>query len=125
MATTLDSSRLVAVALLALAILLAVPLLLWGGGMTGTGAMGPGTMWGDGWMHGGQTGAVSGWWLLVGLVGRLLTLAVLVGLGYLGYRALTRDGGRDPALEELRSAYARGDIDDDEFERRRERLRED
>jgi putative membrane protein len=122
---TTDSSRLVAVALLALAVLLAVPLLLWGGGtMMGPGAMGPGAMWGDGWMHGGQAGTVSGWWLLVGLLGRLLTLAVLAGLGYLGYRALTRDRGRDPALEELRSAYARGDIDDDEFERRRDRLRE-
>jgi putative membrane protein len=30
--------------------------------------------------------------------------------------------GRDPAIEELRHAYARGDLTDEEYESRRERL---
>nr|WP_305080130.1 SHOCT domain-containing protein [Natronomonas sp. LN261] len=39
-------------------------------------------------------------------------------------------GGRagavtDPALEELRMAYARGDLSEEEFEERRERLRQE
>jgi putative membrane protein len=31
----------------------------------------------------------------------------------------------DPALEELRMAYARGDLSEEEFEERRERLRQE
>ncbi|AXG08118.1 SHOCT domain-containing protein [Haloplanus rubicundus] len=93
-----------------------------GGGMMGGGMMGGG-MWGG---HMWSDGGVSGWWLLVGLLGRVLTLLVVVGVGYLIYRALTEsDEGIDEAMDELRLAYARGDIDDEEYERRRKTLERD
>lgn len=64
-----------------------------------------------------------GWFGLFGIVPLLL----LVALVYLLYAGLTGGDGQtdDAALEELRAAYARGDLSDEEFERRRERLRED
>lgn len=82
-------------------------------------------MWG--WSHMADTGmwgAGGGSW--VWLVMWLVPLVVLGGLGYLLYRSLagTTDESGDPALEELRLAYARGDLSDEEFERRRQRLRE-
>ena len=112
-----------------LVLLLVAAVILWplltmglGGGMMGTGMMGGG-MWGG---HMWSDGGVSGWWLLVGLLGRVLSLLVVVGVGYLIYRALTEsDGGTDEAMDELRLAYARGDIDDEEYERRRETLERD
>jgi putative membrane protein len=112
-----------------LVLLLVAAVILWplltmglGGGMMGTGMMGGG-MWGG---HMWSDGGVSGWWLLVGLLGRVLTLLVVVGVGYLIYRALTEsDDGTDEAMAELRLAYARGDIDDEEYERRRETLERD
>ncbi|MFC6838399.1 SHOCT domain-containing protein [Halomarina ordinaria] len=57
----------------------------------------------------------------------LLVLLVLLTVGYVIYRGITGgdQSGRDPALEELRSAYARGDLTDEEFETRRQRLRRD
>lgn len=83
-------------------------------GMWGWGHMGDAGMWGG-----------AGWtWLLMWLT----VLAVVLGVGYLLYRGIQRTGGRseDAALEELRVAYARGDLTDEEFETRRERLqRED
>ena len=109
------------VVLLLVAALVLLPLLTMGlgGGMMGGGMMGGG-MWGG---HMWNDGGVSGWWLLVGLLGRALTLLVVVGVGYLIYRALTEsDGGSDEAMDELRLAYARGDIDDEEYDRRRDRL---
>jgi len=112
--------------LVALAVLIfVVPLLFgMGSGMMGWGGMSGGA-WGpmhDGWM-GGTAGDSTWWWLLVYLW-RLLLLAVLVGGGYLLYRAVVDDESDDPALDELRDAYARGDLSTEEFERRRERLEE-
>lgn len=74
-------------------------------------------MWGGGHMWDG-TGAT--WWPLMWLV----FLVLLTGGGYLLYRASTRSDGRetDTALDELRTAYARGDLSDEEFEQRRQRL---
>lgn len=80
-------------------------------------------MWSGGHMaDGGMWGAGTGTWLwpLMWLV----PFVVVAGIGYIVYRAVRRPADRvsDPAIEELRAAYARGDLTDDEFERRRERL---
>ena len=80
---------------------------MWGGGM-----------WGDGTMM--------GWMGVVGTVIQLLFLAALVGGGYLIYRAGSiSESDSDRALNELRLAYARGDLTDDEYERRQEVLERD
>lgn len=72
---------------------------------------------GPGGMMGGGMGL---WWLFSGLV----PLILVVGAGYLLYSALGADRDRtDPAVEELRAAYARGDLTDEEFDARYERLR--
>ncbi|WP_247729800.1 SHOCT domain-containing protein [Halovivax limisalsi] len=113
--------QLVWIALAIIVVLFILPAFAMGFGM-----MGP-TMGGD-WGHPmwGAGDVVPGWMFVVWAVMQLLFLALLVGAGYLGYRALrSRSKSTDPALEELRSAYARGEIDDEEFERRRERLESD
>ncbi|MCU4744531.1 SHOCT domain-containing protein [Natronoglomus mannanivorans] len=83
--------------------------------MTGTGAAqghggAGGTM--------GNWGAFGGWMILwpVVLIGLLALLVLWTG---------SRPGSERPdrALEELRERYARGDLSDDEFERRRRNLR--
>lgn len=125
MTTTRDSTRLVGIVLLALAALFVLPALVGMTGMFGGGPMGWGGGWmHDTWMHGGTGGSVPWWMWGMGLVGQLLVLTVLVGGGILLFRSLT---GResDDALAELRRSYARGDIDDEEFERRRARLEGD
>lgn len=111
--------QLVTLVLVLLGAVLLVPLLV--GGVMG---FGPGMhgMW-DGGMWG--AGQPSGWMILVGVVVRLLGLAVVGGVGYLLYRALTGGEESDQALEELRLAYARGDLSDEEYERRHERLQRD
>lgn len=75
----------------------------------------------DGWMgmHGGLGWLGMGWMLVWGLV--------MVGLPLLAlYVLATRSGGGDgtdeDALSVLRTRYARGELDDDEFDRRRQRL---
>ena len=77
----------------------------------------------EGWMLGGF-----GWlWMLLGL---LVPIALLVGLAYLlrvwGTTAesadLTGSERGDPALKALRERYARGEIDEEEYETRREQL---
>ena len=93
-----------------LAMALMMPLMgLWGGGH----------MWNGMW-----NGTGSGWmWLLMSAV----PLIVLLAIGSLLYSALRRPSEQrtDPALQELRSAYARGDLTDEEFEKRRDRLERD
>lgn len=100
-----------AVALLAVVLLLPLLLMAFAFPMMGGWMMGP-----------GPGGAVSVWgWAVM-----LVPLLVLLGLGYVLYRTLAAgDPGGDAALEELRLAYARGDISDEEFETRRERLERD
>jgi len=118
MATDTLDRRLVTVALVVLAALVLVPMLFGAGMMTG----GPmtGGHWGE-WGH----GAGGGWMLVFGLATQVLFLVALgVGAYYL-VRTLSDGGSRgrtDPAVEELRRAYARGDLTDEEYERRRERL---
>ncbi|WP_123538584.1 SHOCT domain-containing protein [Halosimplex salinum] len=120
MATDTTVRQLVWFVLVIVAVLVLLPAFAMGFGVMG---MSP-AMGGD-WGHGmwGASGGAMGWLFVVGAGLQLLFLALLVGLGYLGYKAMTStSGSTDPALEELRSAYARGELDDEEFERRRERL---
>lgn len=117
MATTRSEDGLLRIVLIVLGVIILFPLLMmvfampmmammgwwWGGGMVGNGLS---PLWGIGMM--------------------LVWLVVLVGIGYFLYRGLVSrvDSGRtrDRALEELRTAYARGDLSDQEYEERRERL---
>jgi putative membrane protein len=120
MSTQTSDDRLVTLAVVLLGALLVLPLLFMGLGMGGYGMMGT---WG-GHMWDGGTGT-AGWAFLLSVLLRFLVLAALVAGGYLLYRSVTGDD-RDAAMAELRRAYARGDLSDDEFERRRETLeRED
>lgn len=112
----------VVVGALALLALLATPLL----GLV----LGPTAMPTDGWrwsgpMHdGGMAGNAPMWFAVLGVLSQLAFFAIIAVGAYLLYRAVARDS-TDPALEELRRAYARGDIDDDEYERRRTRLEDE
>ena len=104
--------------------LLALPLLAATVGMMGAGPMmGESGMWGGGLWEGGP---MPGWLFVAGVVMQLLFLFALVGGGYLVYRRATEDRRdlEDPP-EELRLAYARGDLADEEYEQRRERLERD
>jgi len=95
----------------------------WQPGPHGPGPHGP--HWGGGGHHwGAGTGidgaglgpGVGGWWLVL-----LLALLVVAAALYL----TTRDAGSDDeggADAVLRERYAAGDIDEEEFERRHERL---
>ncbi|MFB6100954.1 MAG: SHOCT domain-containing protein [Haloplanus sp.] len=110
----LDAKTLV---LLVLGALILLPILTMG--MGGTMMGGPMThgMWGGG------TAMAPGWMLLLGVLGQVLFLVAIVGVGYLLYRGVTQaESDTDDALAELRLAYARGDLSDEEFERRRETL---
>lgn len=74
------------------------------------------------WYWGGTRGPV--WpWLLFGV----FCLLVIVGVLYLLYRVILeiQPDDSNPALKELRQAYARGDLTDEEFKERRDRLRRD
>ena len=85
-------------------------------------AMGFGGMMGYGGMM-GQYGSTGGWWLVIGMLLPLGFLLVLLGGGYLVFRrASETQSARNPAMEKLRQAYARGDLTDEEFESRREKL---
>ena len=107
----LDTTTIV---LLILGAIIVLPLLTMG--------MGFGGMMGYGGMMGGY-GTTSGWWPLVGMLVQLVFLLVLLGGGYLVFRRVTEAKSvRNPAMEELRTAYARGDLTDEEFETRRDKL---
>jgi putative membrane protein len=67
----------------------------------------------------GSTGY--GW---IGLIVQFVFLLLVLGGGYvLVRRLLDEREAHDPAVEELRRAYARGELTDEEFETRRARLR--
>ncbi len=69
-------------------------------------------------------GTGTGWmWPLMWIV----VIGVVLAIGYGVYRGSTSSGAKrtDPALEELRSAYARGELTTEEFEERKERLQAD
>jgi len=114
--------QLVTIVLIVLGAVVVLPVLFMGFGMTGFGPM-TGGMWGG---HMWSDGTVPGWMVLVGVLMQLLFLAAIVGAGYLVYRAVTTaDSGTDRALEELRLAYARGDLTDEEYEQRKDTLERD
>ncbi|WP_136715413.1 SHOCT domain-containing protein [Halorientalis salina] len=100
--------------LLVLGAVILLPMLMMGlgfGGMMGYGGMM------------GQYSGTGGWWPFVGMLMPLAFLLVLIGGGYLVFRRTS--GTQSPhnsAMEELRMAYARGDLTDEEFEARREKL---
>lgn len=117
-----DDTRLITILLVILGAFVIVPTFFMGFGMMGFGPMmggtGSGGMWGD--------GTIPGWLFTVGVVAQLLFLAAVVGGGYLIYRAVAgSERDSDRALEELRLAYARGELTDDEYEQRREVLERD
>jgi len=75
--------------------------------------------------HDGQMGTHGGMGWGMGWGVWLLWPALLIPGGVAAYALLrSADGGShsDDALSALRERYARGDIDDDEFERRRQTL---
>ncbi|EMA10211.1 putative membrane protein [Haloarcula vallismortis] len=102
------------------------------GGMALTHAAVPDAMmwgWHDGMWNGGHMAGWSAWGWGMMLVG-LLWMALLVALPlYLVYRLATgsrsNGGSEDSALAVLQDRYARGEIDDEEFDRRRARLTPD
>ena len=110
-ADQLDTTTIV---FLVLGAILVLPLLTMG--------LGFGGMMGYGGMMGGA-GTTRGWWPLLGMLVPLVFLLVLLGGGYLLLRRVTeQEASRDSAMEELRMAYARGDLSDEEYESRRETL---
>ena len=122
MATDTRDTRLVTIVLIVIGALVVLPMVFMGFGMMGFGPM-MGGMWGHGTWGGGT---VPGWMPLVAVLMQLLFVAAIVGGGYLLYRAVTgTDGDGDRALEELRLAYARGEMSDEEYEQRRETLERD
>lgn len=81
--------------------------------------------------HGGGSGGMmggGGWGLFGGAMGLwgLLWMGLFVAVPlYIVYVLLDRDSGGNEAqsLSVLRERYARGELSDDEFERRREQLK--
>ncbi|WP_435073733.1 SHOCT domain-containing protein [Halorubrum sp. HHNYT27] len=118
MSTARTSGGLLRVGVIVLGVLLLFPILMMVFAMLMMGMMG--------WWDGGMMNGFSPLWG----VGMLLAwLVVLLAIGYAIYRVLdgqvAPESGADPALEELRLAYARGDLTDEEFEERRQDLQQD
>lgn len=113
--TQLSQAVIVAVALL---LLLPIVMMLFAWPLVGMGWWMHGPVSQDGQVGpGGFEGGTPTWMLGFWVVG----LLVVIGVGYLLYRVMSDRAG-DPAIEELRRAYARGELSDEEFEERRERL---
>lgn len=112
-----DTPDLVRLLVILGAIVLLVPLVMMAFawpmmGVWGAGHMTDGGMW---------TGAGTPWmWMVMWAV----PLVILLGGGVLLYRAWapSETDTTDGALEELRLAYVRGELSDDEFDERRDRL---
>ncbi|MFA9503949.1 SHOCT domain-containing protein [Natrinema sp. H-ect1] len=121
MATDTRDTRLATIVLIAIGALVVLPMAFMGVGMMGFGPM-MGGMWGHGMWDGGTT---PGWLPLVAVLMQLLFVAAVVGGGYLVYRAIAGGDDTDRALEELRLAYARGELSDEEYEQRRDALERD
>ncbi|MFP4591167.1 MAG: SHOCT domain-containing protein [Halobacteriales archaeon] len=107
-----DGDSLVKLAVIALVVVFVLPALMMAFAMP---AMG---VWVDGHMWNGM-GRVGAWVLI--WIGLLLALVVI---GVVLVRAMGSGEESDAALEELRVAYARGDLTTEEFEERRRQLEE-
>ena len=109
-------NSLLRIIVIVVAVLLLVPLLM----MFSFPMMGMMGWWGGA----GPSVGLSPFW---GIGMMLVFFFVLVGIGYFLYKSVTGEAlnDKDNALEELRIAYARGDISQDEFQERRELLEED
>ncbi|MFW6448037.1 MAG: SHOCT domain-containing protein [Halobacteriota archaeon] len=113
-----DGDSLVKLVLIALIAMIVVPAVLVVFMMPAMGG------WVGGHMGNGAWGGTRGVWAwLVIWLGLLLAIVVV---GYLVIRAMGpgADASTDEALEELRLAYARGDLTTEEFEERRRQLEE-
>lgn len=114
---TSDRRSLTVVVLVVLAVLLLWPALM----MLGFGGMGMMRYGGYGGMMGPYGASGYGW---VGLGVQVVFPFLVLGGGYfLARRLLDQREARNPALEELRRAYARGELTDEEYETRRTKLR--
>lgn len=116
------SDPLVRSLLLIIAVIVLLPVLMMAVMMPMIGMWGGGHMWNGGMWNGGMWDGTGATWMWIGMW--VIVLAIIVGIGYLLYRAVQSptSSETDPAIEELRNAYARGEISDEEFEKRRERL---
>ena len=114
MASQNQQDSLLRIVLVVIVVLVLLPLLIMAFMMPMMGTMG--------WWDGGGMGM--GFSPLWGVGMAILFLVVLLGIVYLLFRALVGGGDQydDPALEELRMAYARGDLSDEEYQQRRDRL---
>jgi putative membrane protein len=114
--TTRSNNSLFRIIVIVVAVLLLVPLLM----MFSFPMMGMMRWWGSA----GPSIGLSPFW---GIGMMLLFLLVLVGIGYFLYKSVTGEvlNEKDRALEELRITYARGDISQEEFQKRRDLLEED
>jgi putative membrane protein len=119
MSTARTSDGLLRIVVIVLGVLLLFPLLMMVFAMPMMGMMG----W---WWGGGMMNRFSPLW---GIGMLLIWLVILLAIGYAIYRVLVGQvalgSGADPALEELRMAYARGDLTDEEFEERRHKLQQE
>lgn len=112
-----ENNELVRLLLIIVAIVILLPILMMVFAWPMMGMWGGGHMWDGGMWNGAGTPWV---WLVMWLT----VLLILLGGGYLLYRGITRSDSdeTDAALEELRIAYAKGELSDEEFETRRDRL---
>ena len=101
-----------------IAIALLAPLLMMVIMMPMTGMMG---LWGV-----DRTAPMTGVSMVGGLGIFLVCLVILLGIAYALYRLFTQlwPSNENPALGELRLAYARGELSQEEFEQRQEDLRQ-
>ncbi len=80
----------------------------------------------NGWMGGAMIGDVHpAWGFGSVLLGVLLVLGFVYFMRELFFGTKSEEESVDPALEELRIAYARGELTDEEYERRRTKLEND
>lgn len=120
MTTTTSQRQLLWVVLIILGALVLLPALFMGLGMMGYGPM-MGGFWGGG--VGMNSGTIPGWLVAAGFLIQLLFFLAIIAGGYLLVRAITgTQDNEDRALAELRLAYARGDLTDEEYDERKRRL---